>query len=460
MLLYDPAEPEPGAAPFRVVCFAQAPLETEIGLDPFLAEVAWSWLVDALDARGAHYDAASGTATKIISTGFGELAAQGDGAQIELRASWTPLDDDSSPHTWKAGANCSACSRGSRRHPKESACCRSSSARDGRDPAVTPAPAPTSRSTSSTPGTNTSTPSRPSPRAPARSPSTPSAHPDSATRSAPTSSSSTAAVRALPLRSAGDRPIRRAQRRASRDEEWVLHAASQDLACLREVGLDPSRIFDTELAARLAGLPRVGLGTVVEELLGIHLAKEHSAADWSTRPLPQALARLRRARRRTARRPARQASAEMLDERRQDRDRARRSSRRCSHASRSRPRPEPWRRLSGLHTVRGARNLAVARELWQARDAYAREIDTAPGRLVPDASLVAAARSAARDQARPRRAQGVHRPGEPLASSTAGGPRSSAGSPTEDLPAAARAPATRCRRPASGPTAIRRPTRG
>ena len=71
------------------------------------------------------------------------------------------------------------------------------------------------------------------------------------------------------------------------DEEWILHAASQDLACLREVGLDPARIFDTELGARLAGLPRVGLGAVVEELLGIHLAKEHSAADWSTRPLPQ-----------------------------------------------------------------------------------------------------------------------------------------------------------------------------
>ncbi|MCU1637222.1 MAG: Ribonuclease, partial [Cryobacterium sp.] len=71
------------------------------------------------------------------------------------------------------------------------------------------------------------------------------------------------------------------------NEEWILHAASQDLACLREVGLDPERIFDTELAARLLGLPRVGLGTVVEELLGIHLAKEHSAANWSTRPLPE-----------------------------------------------------------------------------------------------------------------------------------------------------------------------------
>ncbi|MFD6053099.1 DUF3000 domain-containing protein [Agromyces sp. NPDC060279] len=92
VLLYDPSEPEQWGGRFRVVCFAQAPLETDIGLDPFLADVAWSWLVDALDARGANYVAASGTATKILSTGFGELAQQGDGAQIELRASWTPLD--------------------------------------------------------------------------------------------------------------------------------------------------------------------------------------------------------------------------------------------------------------------------------------------------------------------------------------------------------------------------------
>ncbi|WP_460945187.1 DUF3000 domain-containing protein [Okibacterium endophyticum] len=98
ILLHDPSEPEAWGGSFRIVCFAQAPLETEIGLDPFLADVAWSWLVDALDARGASYTAASGTATKIISTGFGELAAQGDGAQIELRASWTPLDSDVSAH--------------------------------------------------------------------------------------------------------------------------------------------------------------------------------------------------------------------------------------------------------------------------------------------------------------------------------------------------------------------------
>jgi hypothetical protein len=98
ILLYDPDEPEAWGGAFRVVCFAQAPLETDIGLDPFLAEVAWAWLVDALDARGAKYTAASGTATKIISSGFGELARQGDGAQIELRASWTPLENNVTAH--------------------------------------------------------------------------------------------------------------------------------------------------------------------------------------------------------------------------------------------------------------------------------------------------------------------------------------------------------------------------
>lgn len=98
VLLYDPDEPEAWGGRFRVVCFAQAPLETDIGLDPFLADVAWSWLVDALDTRSAAYMAASGTATKILSTGYGELAHRGDGAQLELRASWTPLDARIAPH--------------------------------------------------------------------------------------------------------------------------------------------------------------------------------------------------------------------------------------------------------------------------------------------------------------------------------------------------------------------------
>jgi hypothetical protein len=98
ILLYDPSAPEAWGGVFRVVCFVQAPLETDIGIDPFLADVAWSWLVDALEAKGAQYEAPSGTATKIISTGYGELADQGDGAQIEIRASWTPTDDDFAAH--------------------------------------------------------------------------------------------------------------------------------------------------------------------------------------------------------------------------------------------------------------------------------------------------------------------------------------------------------------------------
>ena len=173
-------------------------------------------------------------------------------------------------------------------------------------------------------------------------------------------------------------------------EEWILHAASQDLTCLREVGLNPTRLFDTELGARLAGLSRVGLGAVVEELLGIHLAKEHSAADWSTRPLPQSwlvyaaldvelLVDVREALGQILTRDGKEQIADQEFATVLERDF-------------TVVRSEPWRRLNGLHAIRSPRNLAVAKELWMARDAYAREIDTAPGRLVPDSALVAASR--------------------------------------------------------------------
>ncbi len=98
ILLHDPVGQAAWEGTFRVVCFAQAPLEAEIGTDPFLAEVGWSWLTDALDTRRAGYTAASGTATTVVSTGFGELADQGTGAKIELRASWTPAGEDIAAH--------------------------------------------------------------------------------------------------------------------------------------------------------------------------------------------------------------------------------------------------------------------------------------------------------------------------------------------------------------------------
>lgn len=93
ILLHDASEPEQWGGAFRVVTFAQAPLEPEIGTDPLLADVAWSWLVDALTSRGARFHAEAGTATKTVSKGFGSLGAEGEGAQIELRASWSPAGD-------------------------------------------------------------------------------------------------------------------------------------------------------------------------------------------------------------------------------------------------------------------------------------------------------------------------------------------------------------------------------
>lgn len=93
VLLHDDGEPDAWNGPWRIVCFAQAPLEPEIGTDPLLADVAWTWLIDALDTRRAGYHSASGTATKTLSKGFGTLAYEGDGAQIELRASWSPVRD-------------------------------------------------------------------------------------------------------------------------------------------------------------------------------------------------------------------------------------------------------------------------------------------------------------------------------------------------------------------------------
>jgi Protein of unknown function (DUF3000) len=98
ILLHDPEGQAAWEGEFRIVCFAQAPLETEIGVDPMLADVAWSWLVDALESRGAEYIAVSGTATTVVSTGFGGLADEGSGAKVELRASWTPTDLDMAGH--------------------------------------------------------------------------------------------------------------------------------------------------------------------------------------------------------------------------------------------------------------------------------------------------------------------------------------------------------------------------
>ena len=173
------------------------------------------------------------------------------------------------------------------------------------------------------------------------------------------------------------------------DQEWVLHAASQDLACLREVGIDPPRVFDTELSARLLGLERVGLGAVVEALLDVHLAKEHSAVNWSTRPLPEPWLVYAAA-----------DVAHLIDLRDKLEQLLIESGKLAFafaefEATRSKPEKvaseTPWRKLSGLHTIRSPRQLAIARALWVARDDLARSRDISPGRLIPDGAIIAAA---------------------------------------------------------------------
>lgn len=178
--------------------------------------------------------------------------------------------------------------------------------------------------------------------------------------------------------------------------EWVLHAASQDLPGLAEVNLLPHAVFDTELAGRLLGRARVGLAAMVAADLGLALAKEHSAADWSTRPLPsgwlryaaldvEVLVELRDGL------EAELAAAGKLEWARQEFEAVR-------LAPPTPPRLEPWRRTSGITSVRDARRLAAVRELWTERDSVAQRIDVSPGRVLPDRAIVAAAVALPRTQ--------------------------------------------------------------
>ncbi|WP_409468974.1 ribonuclease D [Streptomyces sp. HC307] len=173
--------------------------------------------------------------------------------------------------------------------------------------------------------------------------------------------------------------------------EWVLHAATQDLPCLREIGMIPTRLFDTELAGRLCGFPRVGLGAMVENVLGFVLEKGHSAVDWSTRPLPEPWLRYA-ALDVELLIDLRDALEKELD--RQDKlEWARQEFTAIASAPPPEPRKDPWRRTSGMHKVRRRRQLAVVRELWQMRDRIAQRRDVSPGKVLSDAAIVEAALS-------------------------------------------------------------------
>jgi len=174
--------------------------------------------------------------------------------------------------------------------------------------------------------------------------------------------------------------------------DWILHAASQDLVCLAEVGLIPTaNVYDTELAGRLLGLPRVGLGPLIETQLGFSLAKEHSAADWSTRPLPESWLNY--------------AALDveflielwdLLETQLREAEKYEWAIQEFDHVKCTTgpiERVDPWRRTSGMHVIRNTRELAVIREVWHARDAIAREQDIAAGRILSDSHIVTLASS-------------------------------------------------------------------
>jgi len=174
-----------------------------------------------------------------------------------------------------------------------------------------------------------------------------------------------------------------------KDREWILHAATQDLPCLNEVGLYPGAIFDTELAGRLAGQPRVGLGALTESLLQFRLAKEHSAADWSTRPLPDAWLNYAA------------LDVDVLHELKTEVEAILSQQGKLEWAKQEfdallsfRPKPQKldrWRGITGLHKVQDRSSLEIARQLWLSREALAQKMDVAPGRLIPDSSILVAA---------------------------------------------------------------------
>ena len=168
--------------------------------------------------------------------------------------------------------------------------------------------------------------------------------------------------------------------------EVILHASTQDLPCLREIGISPTRLFDTELAGRIAGLPRVGLGPLLESLMGVSLAKEHSASDWSVRPLPTnwlTYAAL---------------DVELLVELRDLMYQMLLESKKLPWALEEfasilaapppAPRVDPWRRTSGMHKIKRRDQLAIVRSLWIARDKIASQSDIAQGKLLNDNAIV------------------------------------------------------------------------
>ena len=172
--------------------------------------------------------------------------------------------------------------------------------------------------------------------------------------------------------------------------EWVIHASTQDLPCLLELGLNPQTLFDTELGARIAGCPKVGLGPLSESLLELQLAKEHSAVDWSIRPLKaewltyaaldvDVLLDIRE-----------KVEALLIEKNKLEWAKEDFSSILKNFKEKQDPpaKPDRWRRTSGMHKVRDRLNMTIIRDLWISRNELAQELDLAPGRVLGDEAIV------------------------------------------------------------------------
>lgn len=171
---------------------------------------------------------------------------------------------------------------------------------------------------------------------------------------------------------------------------WILHAATQDLPCLNELGMFPPKLFDTELAAKLVGMPKVGLAALTESLIGVGLAKEHSAVNWSIRPLdPSWLSYAA-------------LDVELLPDLQQilqqkliDQDRLEWANQEFDVLKKFKPnspKEDQWRRTSGIHELPKKRQKAIVQHLWLMRDEIAKSIDLSPGKLLNDRVIVAIAK--------------------------------------------------------------------
>ena len=98
IMLHDTSQQEQWGGLFRIVCFAKSPLETDLASDVQISDVSWDWLTESLARHGADYGHEAGTATRIISSGFGSISGQSDHAELELRASWSPTGGEMAAH--------------------------------------------------------------------------------------------------------------------------------------------------------------------------------------------------------------------------------------------------------------------------------------------------------------------------------------------------------------------------